>query len=160
MTRMTRMTGYDWKVALLIALGILLAVARNVHAQEVTPLHEGEPAPFTGLLFSHERALKLGDRAERCEFKLHLNEQLFVETLKLREDAAAASADIRVEGAEERVRIALEAAQAAEERAVREWWDQPGLLLWAGAGAGAVVGAGLVIGSVFLVSELRVGTGR
>lgn len=35
-----------------------------------TPLEAGAPAPYTGTLLSTERAIRLGQRAERCEFLL------------------------------------------------------------------------------------------
>ena len=39
-------------------------------APRPTPLEAGAPAPYTGTLLSTERAIRLGQRAERCEFLL------------------------------------------------------------------------------------------
>lgn len=137
-----------------VFLALLLATA-----EPVVPLAVGEPAPFAGYLFPPERAIELGAKTERCEYKLKLDQRLFEDTLALRVSSVETAAGIRVAGAEERAQNALERLEEVKLATTREWWDQPGLIFWSGVGVGGVVGAGLIVGSVFLVSELRVGDG-
>lgn len=137
----------------LILLGVPLSPLSDA-PPEVVYLSAGAPSPFTGYLFPPERALRMGERIEKCEYERKLEQRLFERALEQRVAAAERAAQIRVDGAEERARIALESAEAAQLAAVREWWDQPGLLIGGGVALGFVAGVGLVAGSVYLTGEL------
>lgn len=52
---------------------LLLSLAgwpASASSQPPTPLSAGQPAPFDGVLMPTERAIVLGQKAERCEFLL------------------------------------------------------------------------------------------
>jgi hypothetical protein len=51
----------------------------------------------------------------------------------------------------DKVALLQRALDDERQRAVREWWEQPMLI----GSAGALVGAGVVVGSVFLLAQLR-----
>lgn len=114
----------------------------------VTQLDAGDAAPFAGVLMPPGRAAKLGTHLESCNLKLKLNEQLFNSELKLRVDSLEAVVAIEKEAATKQRSILEKQLEDAERR---EWWDHPALLV----GVGILGGAAAIVGSVYLVGQLR-----
>jgi len=132
----------------MISLAIFLALAAE---PEVTPLDEGEKAPFTGFLFPSGRAEKLASRAETCEFRLELNKKLLEDTLKLKTQALEAQLELQVQAGLSKEKLLTQALQEAQEAGRREWWEQPAVSGAIGAG----IGVGVVVGAVYLLAQLR-----
>jgi len=50
-----------------ILLSWLVCSTASATEREIVPVEKGQPAPFSGMLFPNERALRLGMKLERCE---------------------------------------------------------------------------------------------
>lgn len=69
--------------------------------------------------------------------------------------AAQRAGEVRLKGAEERIKVLEKALEAAEERADREIWEHPGWWMAGGAVAGVVLATAAVYGSIWAVGQLR-----
>ena len=92
---------------------------------------------------------------EACEDSLLSNERLCSARLNLKVQAAKDSGEIKLKGAEERIKVLNAALEAVEERADREVWEHPGWWLAGGFVAGLGVATAIVYGSVWAVGQLR-----
>lgn len=55
---------------------LLLVGSQGLAAEEVTPLQKGEVAPFSGMLYPPQNAIRVSKKAEQCGFLLQEQERL------------------------------------------------------------------------------------
>jgi len=133
-----------WPLILLLWLASWSASATEPRP---APLSTGDPAPYAGILLSHQRAIKLGQRAERCEMIKRIEIDASADVCKLKLDAAAAVRGMITDGhARQAVRLelALEEMAAAESDA-RALADQRVTWGLVGVGTGTALGAILTV---------------
>jgi hypothetical protein len=135
---------------LTLALSQSISASSPTRADEPVALDAGQKAPYAGILLSHERAATLGTKLETCETKRKLDEQLCKDTLAVRVDAMRAVADIEKNAADAKQKLLEEQLKMANDRAQREWWERPDLLV----GIGLVGGIALTAGAVLLAGQL------
>jgi len=121
---------------------------------------EGVSAPYDGILMTHARALKLGQRLERCELTKRIEIEASADICNLKLDAAAAVRGMITDGHRKEV-IKLEAAlehMAAAESEARAQANQRFTWGLVGVGAGTALGAVLTVavgaGAVWATAKL------
>lgn len=137
--------------ALAVSLVLSLVASPIVNAAEPVALEQGERAPFAGILMPLENAAKLGERVESCELRLSMGERLAIEKERLRESSSEAVLHLERSSCSDKQKLLQSALADAQEDARREWWEQPEVI----GTIGALLGAGVVVGAVFLVGQLR-----
>lgn len=141
-----------------ILVGLLLicrASPTRADEPEAVYIEEGAPAPFAGILFPPARAERLGERLETCELRRDLDAQFATDKHKIQLDSCAAKQALADEAALEREKLLRTALEDAREDARREAWEEPSLVLTTGLLVGIVIGAGAIVGAVYLVGQLR-----
>lgn len=78
----------------------LASEPEEILATEVIPIEQDEPAPFTGLLFPEEIAIKLGDKVERCQFLLELNDLTWAKRIKVENELCDDQLKLNAQAAE------------------------------------------------------------
>lgn len=121
--------------ALILPLWLLCSRALATEPPS-TPVAKGEAAPFAGQLLSTERAVRLWDKAERCQAETKIE----IETL-LKQTAAAL--------ANERRKTEIERERGDEIKAMAERNAEKADSLWSSP---VVVASGTVIGTLALVA--------
>lgn len=116
---------------------LILALTSTAYAQEITPLREGEAAPFTGMLFPSETAVKWRQRIELLETRLRLEVSSCEDISRVRLETLRGTLRLRTE------QYTADVDQLMESRtqALRpKLLDSP--LLW--LVVGVIIGGGLV----------------
>lgn len=100
---------------------------------------------------TNERAAKLADRVERCEFKLELEPQVCQRKAEVQHDADVAKLKIESRASDQREAMLLEQLETMKQAARREFWEEPPVLIT----AGALLGVGIFLGATLVVGYLR-----
>jgi hypothetical protein len=148
-SRIDKRNGPKSYAAILLALLVFLTAFR-IEAQDAgpdpdaVPIAQGEPAPFSGILIPYERAIRLGQRAERCDAEKAL-------------DAARLTRRhaIEIELCEEKARIDAEALGLEAERWETEaerlaaWYRDPAVV----AGAAVITTYAATVGALWVLNQ-------
>lgn len=124
---------------------------------KIAPLHETDPAPFDGVLFSAEAVAWVAAQSESFEERVQIERQDATAQATAHCDRRIADADARSEADRATMQAQLDAQQArleTMERALRdeEKKRKPGTIaLWTSLGTGG--GILLTLGTIFLVNQ-------
>lgn len=137
-----------------VSLLILLLLPRPssaTPANDPTPLGEGAPAPFSGILLPTEDAAALWKKLEFLEGKLALQEKHCSEQRGIDNDKCFQQLSALKRTRDEQVAVWKAALVRCELEKERAWYENPGLLL----GTGTVIGAALGIGVIWLGAQFK-----
>jgi hypothetical protein len=132
-----------------------LGSSGSARADEQTPISEGQPAPFDGILLSYGLAERLGAKVERCEALRGLEVEHERATCDLRVRGEIARREVREASVAAELEVMGRALADAETRAERRIWERPDLWAIGGALVGVVVGVAMSAGAVWAIGQLR-----
>lgn len=115
-----------------------------------TPLYEGSPAPFNGILMPPETAANLWKKLEVCEKTAEADAQKSKALIEAEKTRCAKT----IAALEERQQELKTDLAKAYDLAKRKWYESP--YLWSGTGcvAGGVVTAATLIGLIWLTGQV------
>lgn len=154
MRRQHRLWNRTWLQQLTVSLTILTASPRLSNATpegDPLPLKAGQPAPFDGILLSHDDAAALWKKIELLEGKLALEEKRCTELRLIDGNKCFLQLSALRKARDEQVALWRKALEQCETEKQRAWFEDPSLLI----GTGVVLGAALGVGVVWLGAQFR-----
>jgi len=141
-----------WICGTILLLSPQPSSAKPEPTTEPTPIEQGTPAPFSGILLPVDDAAALWEKLEVLEAKLALEEKRCDARLSVEDNRCFQQLLLAKNICTEKTDAAKAALKSCETQVgVRPWWEEPAVLLTTGIVLGVVGGIAAATGVALLL---------